>query len=84
MMTGGSMTAMTIDFEALPPVDLLMPGTWLLWEPPERRAGGRPRATLSGDKREVKKPMVVIDIIYIDTYIYSLYAADSSLSRFIT
>lgn len=78
------MTAMTIDFEALPPVDLLMPGTWLLWEPPERRAGGRPRATLSGDKREVKKPMVVIDIIYIDTYIYSLYAADSSLSRFIT
>lgn len=41
-MTGGSITAMTIDFEALPPVDLLMPGTWLLWDPPERRAGGRP------------------------------------------
>lgn len=26
---------------------------------------GQVRATLSGDKREVKKPMVVIDIIYI-------------------
>ena len=78
------MAAMTIDFEALPP-DLLMPGTWLLWEPPERRAGGRPRATLLGDKREVKKPMVVIDIIYVSIIcIYSLYAVDSSLSRFIT